>query len=187
MTHYLDLQLRRNPELPAHQLLAALYARLHRTLVQRAVNRIAVSFPGYSAAPPTLGTTLRLIGNDESLDRLMALDWLAGLRDHVKVGAIAAVPGHAIARTLRRVQAKSSPERLRRRQVRRHGLSPEEAAQCIPDSAAEMLRLPYVQLPSSSTMQTFRLFLRMGEPQATGVDGEFNAYGLSGNATTPWF
>ena len=187
MTHYLDLQLRSDPELPPHQLLAALYARLHRALVQRAESRIAVSFPGHCTTPPTLGTTLRLIGPEENLVGLMAMDWLVGLRDYVKVGPLAEVPRSATARTLRRIQAKSSPERLRRRQVRRHGLSAEESVQRIPDTAAEMLRLPYVQLASASTQQTFRIFLRVGEPQAMSVDGEFNAYGLSATATIPWF
>lgn len=187
MTHYLDLKLRTDPESSPSQLLSVLYAKLHRALVQRGNGRIAVSFPGYSTSPPQLGTTLRLIGAGEDLSALMAVDWMLALRDHVLVGPVAEIPAHATARTLRRVQAKSSPERLRRRQMRRHGLTEEEAVQRIPDTAAEMLRLPYLHLASASTGQKFRLFLRLGEPQSSSVSGEFNAYGLSNSATIPWF
>ncbi|MQY51285.1 type I-F CRISPR-associated endoribonuclease Cas6/Csy4 [Rhodocyclus gracilis] len=187
MTHYLDFSLRPDPELPPSQLLSALYAKLHRALVQRSDGRIAVSFPGYSTAPPQLGTTLRLIGPEEDLSALIAVDWMLALRDHVIVSPIAAIPAHAKARTLRRVQAKSSPERLRRRQMRRHGFTEEEVVQRIPDTATEMLRLPYLHLASASTGQKFRLFLRLGEPQSSNVSGEFNTYGLSTTATIPWF
>ena len=187
MSHYLDIHLRPDPEFPAHQLLSALYAKLHRALVQLSVNSIAVSFPDYSLAPASLGSRLRLIGAEPELSRLLALTWLQGMRDHIEVGPVAAVPADAALRTLRRVQAKSSPERLRRRQMRRHGLTEAEALQRAPDTAAEKLRLPFVQLASGSTGQTFRLYLRMGTPAVNSLTGEFNAFGLSGAASIPWF
>lgn len=186
-SHYLDIEVLRDPEFPAHQLLSALYAKLHRALVQFSVNSIAVSFPDYSAAPPSLGSRMRLIGPELDLARLLESAWLNGMRDHIELGGIAAVPADAALRTLRRVQAKSSPERLRRRQMRRHGLTEAEALQRAPDTAAEKLRLPFVQLASGSTGQTFRLYLRMGTPAANSLTCEFNAFGLSGAASIPWF
>jgi len=71
--------------------------------------------------------------------------------------------------------------------MKRHGLDETQARERIPDSAAETLHLPFVQLRSGSTGQTFRLFLCLGPAQPTPVSGEFNAYGLSQNATVPWF
>ncbi|MBW9247730.1 MAG: type I-F CRISPR-associated endoribonuclease Cas6/Csy4 [Acidithiobacillus ferriphilus] len=187
MGHYLDIELLPDPEFPVHQLLAALYANLHRALVEQRSSQIAVSFPGYSYSPPSLGRSIRLIGPGVALALLMADDWLRGMRDHVSAGNVAEVPAHAAARSLRRVQAKSNPERLRRRQMLRHGLTALEAQARVPDSAAENLCLPFVQLGSTSTGQSFRLYLSLGPEQSTVKVGAFNTYGLSATATIPWF
>ncbi|NEX23062.1 type I-F CRISPR-associated endoribonuclease Cas6/Csy4 [Thiorhodococcus mannitoliphagus] len=186
MRDYIDIHLRPDPEFPAYQLMAALYAKLHRVLAQVQSNTIGVSFPGYRESPPTLGNRLRLLGPEADLSRLMEHPWLKGMRDHTEVARIAQVPVNAEHRSLRRVQAKSSPERLRRRQMRRHGLTEQQARERVPDLAAEMLQLPFVTLASVSTGQSFRLFLRLGPPTAAQA-GPFNTYGLSCTATTPWF
>ena len=187
LTHYLDIYLRPDPEFPASQLLAELYAKLHRAFVQLHSEDLAVSFPGYSDKPLGLGQTLRVLGAAERLRQLMASPWLCGMTDHVQVSALAAVPADAAHCKLRRVQAKSSPERLRRRQIKRHGLTAEQARERIPDSAVESLKLPFLPLHSASTGQSFMLFLRLGPPCASAVAGGFNTYGLSTTATTPWF
>lgn len=186
-THYLDIQLRPDPEFPASQLLAALYAKLHRALVQLRAEDLAVSFPGYAEKPMGLGQTLRVLGTAERLGQLMALPWLSGMTDHVHVGSVAAVPADAAHRKLSRVQAKSSPERLRRRQMKRHCLTAEQARERIPDSAAESLKLPFLPVRSASTGQSFLLFLRLEPSSSAPVAGGFNAYGLSATATIPWF
>jgi len=187
MGHYIDIYLRPDPEFPVHQLMGALYAKLHRLLVKVQACNIGVSFPGYKTVPATLGHTLRLVGPKADLAGLMEHDWLKGMRDHTEVTTVAAVPAEAVQRSFRRVQAKSSPERLRRRQMRRHGLTEEQAQDRVPDSAAELLKLPFVMLTSASTGQTFRLYLRLGPSVANAQAGAFNAYGLSTSATTPWF
>lgn len=188
MGHYIDIRVRPDPEFPAHQLLAALHTKLHRALAGLALDRVGVAFPGYADAPPSLGQTLRLLGPAEALDALMVTDWLRGMRDHVTVTAMTPVPSTAERRCLRRVQAKSSPERLRRRQMRRHGWTEDEAKARLPESAAEWLNLPFLSLASGSTGQRFRLFLRLDvaqvqEPMAT----RFNAYGLAQDGSIPWF
>jgi CRISPR-associated endonuclease Csy4 len=134
-----------------------------------------------------LGQVLRLHGTSLALHKLLTTDWLTGMRDHVACGAVLAVPPDARHRVVSRVQAKSSPERLRRRQMRRHGLTAEQAQERIPDNAAEMLNLPFLTLRSQSTGQTFRLFIRLGPEQPTAVPGDFGAYGLSPQTTVPWF
>ncbi len=187
MHHYIDIHLRADPEFPQHQLMAALFAKLHRRLAHMQSNRIAVSFPGYQAAPAALGSTLRLIGDGPELTRLMEQDWLQGMYDHTDVQPQAAVPADAPQRSLHRVQAKSSPERLRRRQMRRHQLTAEQALARVPDSCAETLKLPFLTVASTSTGQRFQLFLRLGPPASTAQPGEFNSYGLSSTATLPWF
>ncbi|WP_345785778.1 type I-F CRISPR-associated endoribonuclease Cas6/Csy4 [Gemmatimonas sp.] len=183
----MDFRVLRDPDFPEHQLLASLYSKLHRVLVGRTTIQIAVSFPGYTLAPPQLGDRLRCIGTPPDLASLVALDWLGGMRSFVAASTVSEVPVQATYRSLRRVQAKSNPERLRRRQMRRHGITTEEARQRIPDAGAERLRLPFLQLSSSSTGQHFRLFLKLGPAESAPVPGSFNAFGLSSTATIPVF
>lgn len=186
MSHYIDIFLRPDPEIATHQLMAALYAKLHLALVQLDSSALGVSFPGYAEKPASLGNQLRVFGPEADLHGLIALPWLGGLQDHLQTSAVTEVPLQAGYRRFSRVQAKSNPERLRRRQMKRHGLTEEEARARIPDSCLETLELPHVVLRSASTMQTFRLFIR--RETATGpVSGVFNAYGLSATATAPWF
>ena len=191
MDHFVDFHLLPDPELPADVLMGALYTKLHRALVmaEGSAGGIAISFPGYSARPGaiSLGSSMRLLGSQPGLQALSDPGWMGGLRDQVTISGTATVPSNATHRSLRRVQAKSSPERLRRRLIKRHGIDEAEARKQIPDSAAELLSLPFLQLHSASTGQRFRLFLRLGQERATAESGSFNTYGLSATATIPWF
>ena len=192
MDHFVDIHLLPDPELPAHVLIGALYAKLHRALVMGGegdAGGIAISFPDYSDRPGTinLGRRMRLLGSQPGLQALAGTGWQGSLRDQISINGTAAVPITATHRSLRRVQAKSNPERLRRRLIKRHSIDETEARKRIPDSAAEMLTLPFLQLRSSSTGQNFRLYLRLGQAQATAEGGTFNTYGLSATATVPWF
>jgi CRISPR-associated endonuclease Csy4 len=186
--HYFDIQLLADPELAPHVLMAALFSKLHKALSAYGGDEIGIGFPAYAKPlAAQLGDRLRLFGTREALAGLRATAWLGALGEHVRAGVIAPVPDHAEHRALRRVQAKSSPARLRRRQMKRHGFSEAEALERVPDHAAEFLRLPFVQLSSASTGQIFRLFLSLGEPQAVVMQGGFNAYGLSSTRTIPCF
>lgn len=187
MTHALDLIVMQDAEFTKSQLLSALYAKLHRTLAIREASDVAVGFPGYRRSPPGLGNRLRLIGSELAVNSLADVTWLGGMRSFVQVSAVQEVPPNAAHHRLRRVQAKSNPERLRRRQMLRHGITLEEALRRIPDACAERLQLPFVQLSSSSTGHPFRLFLELGPALARPVSGSFNAYGLSSVATIPIF
>ena len=187
MDHFVDIQLRPDPEFVANHLMGALYAKLHRALVAQTGLAIGVSFPGVGGSTPDLGTCLRLHGTDAALSGLLASDWLTGMRDHVALSLPRRVPDTAQHRTVRRIQVKSSPERLRRRLMRRHNLNAQEALVRIPDDIACFMTLPFLQLRSTSTGQNFRLFIEHGPVQSDAVAGAFNAYGLSQEGTIPWF
>lgn len=187
MDHYVDIDVRPDPEFAAHQLLSALYAKLHRALVAQQCSGIGVSFPGFDLQGPYLGTRLRLHGRLADLATLLQSDWLTGMRDHVVLTPPAAVPPAAQHRAVQRVQVKSNPERLRRRLMRRHGIDQDEARVRIPETVACYTDLPYVQLRSTSTGQSFRLFIDHAPLRPDPVPGDFNAYGLSQGATIPWF
>lgn len=188
MDHYVDIHLRPDPEFPPYQLLSALYAKLHRALVRQDGENIGISFPAQREAPPSLGTHMRLHGSSSALHKLMDTPWLNGMSDHVQLSPITPIPADTKHRRVTRVQAKSSPERLRRRAMRRHGIDADSAKQRIPDSATETLKLPFVQLGSRSTQQaSFPLFIRHGPLLPRPTLGKFNSYGLSQDATIPWF
>ena len=187
MNHYLDIRLRPDPEFGQDQLMSALFSKLHRALVGLNSRDIGVSFPEVDKERPTLGGCLRLHGEELVLQRLMTMNWLSGMRDHSRVGEIQAVPSAVSYRTVKRVQAKSSPERIRRRQIRRHDLTEAEASARIPDAVAKKLALPFVSIRSQSTNRTFRLIIQHGECSDVHKAGVFSSYGLSGCATIPWF
>ncbi len=187
MDHYVEIRLRPDPEFPEHQLMDALFSKLHRVLAEQQRTDVGISFPGWQPRPQKLGDVLRLHANRIALASLISTAWLGGMQQMVQLSDITAAPAEVRHRRLLRVQAKSSPERLRRRLMRRQQLSPEEAKAQIPDSAAERLSLPFVEIASRSTGQRFRLFLKPGPELAQSVPGSFNAYGLSQTATVPWF
>ena len=187
MNHYVDIELRPDPEFVANHLMSALYAKLHRALAAQASPAIGVSFPGVGGQALHLGTCLRLHGTEAALSGLLASNWLTGMRDHVTLSLPRRVPDTAQHRVVRRVQVKSSPERLRRRLMRRHNLSEQEARLRIPDDIACFTTLPFLQLRSTSTGQNFMLFIAHGPTQPDAVEGSFNAYGLSQKGTIPWF
>lgn len=186
MDRYLDIRILPDPEFPAHQLMNALFAKLHRCLARLGVDDIGVSFPEVDESRPSLGATLRLHGAEAAFQRLLAEPWLVGMRDHVEMTGVMPVPADVQYRRVRRAQAKSSPERLRRRQMKRHGWSEREARDRIPESIRQTLTLPFLSVESRSTGQRFHIFLR--HELADGPSpGSFNAYGLSSTATVPWF
>lgn len=187
MDHYVDIRLLPDPEFPATTLMNALFSKLHRGLVSFGAGDIGISFPDSRANIKGLGERLRLHGNLSPLRTFLESDWLRGMRDHVSLQGPGPVPADVCYRIVRRVQARSNPERERRRLIARTGISPESALARIPDSSAELLDLPFVLLNSSSTGQHFRLFIDQGEVLDRPQPGEFSAYGLSSTGTIPWF
>lgn len=188
MDHYQDLLILPDSEFQTPMLLNALFAKLHRAFVQLSNTTIGISFPNLDINKPSLGNILRLHGEMDKLRRLQEENWQSGVLDHMQVKTISPVPeGHRNCR-VRRVQAKSNAERLRRRYCNRHpGVTIKDAEKLIPDSREKRLRLPYIQLKSKSTEQNFRLFLEQDTEQQQAISGEFNSYGLSRTATVPWF
>lgn len=187
MDHFQDISLLPDPEFTPQVLLNALFDKLHRALVGLDSRSLGVSFPDQGQERPGLGKRLRVHGGRSDLERLAASGWLSGMLDHIALSDIRPVPGRASHVVVRRVQAKSNPERLRRRLAKRKGLSLEEVRGLIPDAVEQRLELPFLTLRSNSTGHTFRLFVAHSQPQAEPLPGEFNQYGLSLGATVPWF
>jgi len=188
MDSYIDIALLPDPEFVPSLLMNALFSKLHRHLAAMKSTGVGVSFPHVDQKKPALGNLLRLHATRDVLTEMMKQEWLRGMRDYVAITELEPVPSNVLYVVVRRVQAKSSPERLRRRLKRRHNLTEEEAFQRLPETmAGERVDLPYVEITSRSTSQRFRLFIRHQPPQDYPVPGTFNSYGLSSQATVPWF
>jgi CRISPR-associated endonuclease Csy4 len=205
MDHYLDLRIRPDPEFSTPQLMNILFQKLHLTLVDLRSTDIGISFPEVDEKRPTLGGCLRLHAQSERLQELIHHPHLNGLEDYMEIARPTPIPTQTQYRQVRRIQTKSSPERLLRRQMRRHGYADMEAArQAAIKSAMEQhstseaeatkyidrirtLSLPFVSLRSQSTGQFFRLFIQHGSLETKFTTGAFNSYGLSATATIPWF
>jgi CRISPR-associated endonuclease Csy4 len=205
MNHYIDLRVRPDPEIATAHILNTVAGRLHLALVRLQSDDIGISFPRFrlvvlpsNDAPPaadssrqlrkpTLGDTLRLHGRHERLRQLMALDWLAGLNDYVVAEGVRPVPLDVQHRIVARRQTHGNAERIRRRQMQRHGLTEQEARARIPDSVEKRLALPFLQLRSQTNGQAYRLFIEHTVCRNEATLGTFNTYGLSTLATVPWF
>lgn len=186
MDHYLDIRVLPTPEIAEPHVLNVLAGKLHLVLAEMQSDDIGVSFPRFQLDPPRLGNLLRLHGSRARLEQLMQRPWTAGVTDYIRVGEVTAVPTTKSHCTVRRVQVRSSADRIRRRQMRRHGWSLEEARARIPDTIERRLNLPFLSLRSSSTGQLFRIFIEQRQSDSP-VPGRFNTYGLSQAATVPWF
>jgi CRISPR-associated endonuclease Csy4 len=187
MEHYLEIRLLPDPEFGAPMLMSALYSKLHRALVSLQSKRIGVSFPEYSRKPKTIGSVLRVHGDENALRHLQETNWLKGMRDHIQESPIQPVPANAQHILVLRRQYKTNAERLRRRRMKRKGESYEQARQAIPDAVERKPDLPFLHLRSQSTGQAFHLFVDQGPPGDERVGGDFNTYGLSSGATVPFF
>ncbi|MFB4392643.1 MULTISPECIES: type I-F CRISPR-associated endoribonuclease Cas6/Csy4 [unclassified Pseudomonas] len=187
MDQYLELTLLPDPEFPQPMLMNALLSKLHRALHDIRRNDIGISFPEVSQKPRSLGARLRIHGSREALGSLQAINWLSGMRDHLRLLGPEQVPANAQHRCVSRVQVDSNPERLRRRLIKRHGISEEEARSRIGAEVGKKCELPFAQLRSQTNGQTFYLFIRHGQLQDRAQLGVFGTYGLSRNATVPWF
>jgi len=184
MNACLDIRLRPDPEMSAPLLMNSLFAKLHRQLVANKSLRIGMSFPAYSAEQCSLGDIMRLHGDENILQQLMATDWLGGLRGYLRVANIVPATGNRHV-SVRRVQTRSSPTRLARRYQSRHDVSEEEAMARFADAKPEYSKLPFLTVKSNSSEQNFRLFVRQ-TPASTPQAGEFNCYALSREATLPY-
>lgn len=184
MDHYQDIRVLPDPEFQEEVLMAALFAKLHRALGARGKGDIGISFPDHDLKP---GARLRLHGQRAALAELEAARWRAGLQDYCQSGELAAVPEVQGWRTVSRVQVKSSPERLLRRSVRKGWLTEEQAQQRLSSIVEQRTTLPWLNIKSLSSGQHFRLFICHGELLAEPVSGTFSSYGLSAQATIPWF
>ena len=195
MSHYQELTLLQHEEVPLYALWGKVYTQIHLALTELqaalGTGKVGVAFPEYrfdaEAQSGHLGRKLRVFADDAAvLQQLNLAQHLRRYADYVQLSAVAAVPAEHGLACYARVQVKSGAERAARRLIKRH---PEL------DYATELARLqalsvhsvlPFIQLNSLSSKQSFRLFIAKSEAIAAQT-GDFGTYGLSNSATVPDF
>lgn len=183
MNYYIDIEVLPDLEIGAQHLLNNVFAKCHRVISQHGEGNVGVSFPQYKKM---LGHILRLHGSATDLNRLMALNWLAGLKDYCQCSAVAEVPANARYRTVSRYQRKSAHNK-RKRSIAKGWLTQEQAMEAIPDTQQHNITYPFIALKSLSNHNPMRIYIKLGELQNEPHNGTFGSYGLSSKTTIPWF
>ncbi len=189
MDSYIEITVLPDLEADASFLMNNLFSKLHAVLGQVTMGQVGVSFPHYAQSGKNLGTKLRIHGSKAMLEKLMAQNWLKGLRDYCNCSAVLPVPSFAKQRYFARRQQKSAHNK-RQRSVSKGWLTQDGALEKISDESQKPLKLPFIQLTSRGNNQQMRVFVEQGPLVEQPVHGSFNSYGLSRlseKVTVPWF
>lgn len=188
MDYYIDIELFPKKEFHENILLNQLYTEFHKRLFDLKATTIGVSFPNYRKK---LGDVFRIHGDKKSLETLQSVSWIEKYEKNYHVSSIKPVPDNVKHRTVSRIQQNMSQSKCRRLLKRaeegKGGLSPEDIKKYKIKMLQGGLDNPFVELISSSSRERHRRFITFGEFQDDEVKGRFDTFGLSKEATVPWF
>ena len=195
MSHYQELTLLQHEEVPLFALWGKVYVQIHLALTELqaalGTGKVGVAFPEYrfdaAVQMGRLGSKLRVFADDAAiLQQLNLSQHLRRYADYVQLSAVAAVPAEHGLACYARVQVKSGAERATRRLIKRHPELNYETELARLQALSVHSALPFIQLNSLSSKQTFRLFIAKTAAMAAQT-GDFGSYGLSNTATVPDF
>lgn len=154
-------------------LASAVMQRVHHVIAGGA--QVFVSFPQLDTVRPTgVGRIIRLHGRPEDLNQFSMPN---GIEDYTTLSDVRLVPRLHSLRVFERVQVKGS-SRYRRmaRYAEKHGKPVEHLLNGI----AQHIDNAYVTIRSSSTAQSFKLFIKSRSYSASGStpSGSAAGYGL---------
>lgn len=191
MNYYQDITLIPDGEVSLSFLWMKVFTQLHLVLAEEkrreGTVKTALAFPAYQ--DNELGNKIRILASSaEQLERLRLEQMLGRLSDYVHLTKIRKIverriTGYSI---YSRYQPDESVERKARRYIRRHeGVSYEDALGLL-SRRKETYDLPFIQMKSLSTAQSFSLFIKK-TPCQIEQSGTFSTYGLSDRASVPEF
>jgi CRISPR-associated endonuclease Csy4 len=183
MDYFIEIKLQKNTDLRPNMLLNGVYANFHRRLYDIDAKSIGVSFPDYRVV---LGQKLRIHGNLDDLNKFHSIDWLGDIKKYCTVSNIEKVPQNVQYRTIGRIQSTMSQSKLRRL-IKRGTINEEDVKKYKVEMLKKGLDNPYVELVSASNGKLHRRYFLFGDLQTERTTGEFDTFGLSENATIPWF
>ena len=180
--HYVEIKVQASGEVAPQHLMNRTFEEAHWALVKISDGDMGVSFP--DAGSNGLGTTLRVFGTHEQLERFRNYRWPRGLLQSLRFTETLGVPQNCKYLRVKRKQLKTNVERLRRRAVKRHNITYEEACSRYPKSVEARTVLPFALVKSRSSAQRFRVFISQEDQGLSAAGGRFSKYGLSQDAAT---
>lgn len=191
MNYYQEITLIPDGEVSLSFLWTKVFTQLHLALAEEqrreGVVKTALAFPEYQ--DKGLGNKIRIFApSAEQLERLHLEQRLKRLSDYIHMPKIREIKKHRIIgySIYSRYQPDESVERKARRYTRRHESITYEDALNLLNQREKTYNLPYIQLKSVSTAQTFSLFIKKTSCQSE-QSGTLSTYGLSDNASVPEF
>lgn len=192
MNVYIEITLLPSADIGLYFLWEKVFQQIHLGLVEMQTSNgkvpIGISFPEYSTEKNQLGSKLRLFAEDETvLEALNAPKCLKRFTDYVHLPRIRQVPDKiSTYGYYKRLQPKSSKERLARRKAKREGIEVTQALKILEGYNEQHVKNPFINMNSQSSEQRFKLFILKQE--ATDFINEgFSTYGLSQSSTVPEF
>jgi len=183
MKHYIDILIQPNKKFRQNVLLNEVYTKFHWRLFSLKSSNIGVSFPDYNIV---LGKTLRIHGNENELTNFQNTKWLGNLAQYCLIGIIRKVPDNGLYRIISRKQSNMTEAKLRRL-IKRNSISTADIKLYKNKMFNHGLDEPYMELVSNSNKHKHRRYLTFGELTKVQTVGQFDCFGLSKNATIPWF
>ncbi|MEA2029338.1 MAG: type I-F CRISPR-associated endoribonuclease Cas6/Csy4 [Campylobacterota bacterium] len=188
MDYYIDIELFPKGELRENILLNQLYTEFHKRLYDLKSSDIGVSFPRYRKK---LGDVFRIHGDQESLEQLQSQMWIVKYEKNYHISKIKPIPKSVKYRIVSRVQQNMSQSKLRRLIKRaeegKGGFSQEDIKKYKIKMLQGGLGNPFVDLISGSNGKRHRRFIDFGDISNEPKEGSFDSFGLSREATIPWF
>ncbi len=164
-------------------LLNKVYAKLHKRLYDLKSHALGVSFPEYQIK---LGRILRIHGTSQCLQVLQSENWLGGLKGYCDISEIQQIPNQVSYRTISRKQTNMTAAKLRRL-IKRGSIKPDEIKRYKARMFQQGIDNPFLELDSTSNGYKHRRYLSFGDLQKDATAGNFDQFGLSNQATVPWF
>ncbi len=187
MNHYIDIKINPDAEMRENVLLNKVYTKLHKGLYDLKSSNIGVNFPEYKLGRQIkLGRTLRIHGTKQRLQMLQNENWLGGLAGYCDISEIQQIPDQVSYRTVSRKQTNMTAAKLRRL-IKRGSIKPDQIKRYKAKMFQQGIDNPFLELDSASNGYKHRRYLSFGDLQKEATAGNFDQFGLSNQATVPWF
>lgn len=183
MNHYIDIKINPDAEMRENVLLNKVYTKFHKRLCDLQSSEVGVSFPEYQIK---LGRTLRIHGANQRLQILQSENWLGGLTGYCDISEIQQIPDQVSYRTVSRKQANMTAAKLRRL-IKRGSIKLDEIKHYKAKMFQQGIDNPFLELDSISNGYKHRRYLSFGDLQKEATADAFDQFGLSNEATVPWF
>ncbi len=183
MNYYIDVKIKPDAEMRENVLLNKVYTKLHKALFTLQATDVGVSFPEYKIK---LGKTIRLHSTQDRLTVLCEMNFLGGLAGYCQLTDSLKISDDVMHRTISRVQSNMTEAKLRRL-IKRGSITPEQAKHYKAKMFSKGIDNPYFELESTSNKNKHRRYIAFGDIVDTPTSGLFDFFGLSKQATVPWF